>query len=403
MFDDKTLNFTNLFKRIGTLASTVGCVFALSLHATALPLQTKTPAHQKPDWEEKIVPGSQLTVLELARRIIPGIKADTGNDKITGSDLSRIRLLDGVEETGMELDRDSAQECEITGPDYFWMKDGGDRLLVLILKVNVEGVVIGVFKASSQVALLDAVTIAQDVHVDVGVEKLWAIHARHQAFVVQCWHDNSSESFDNYTFISIVNGKLRAVAGPVVSSGFATYSAVRQRVCKTSTTPKFQFARSAGPGSPGYFDLIVTEMTLKVCHRESEDWNWKTGIVSQKTVRRIWRWSEKNKQYTQVRAPVLWLSGDERVGAAQCGRLRVTAHTYSFSGLGRTRGSAPTTSQASMNPYGRLALDERRSGQTRNLQIALLFSRRRDGREPSPIGLLSKHQRTSRLFLRGVQ
>lgn len=285
--------------RIGTLVSAVGCVLALALCATSLPLQTKKKiAHEKPDWEDHIVPGSQLTVLELARRIIPDIKSDPDKpDKITASDLSGIRLVDGVEETSMEPDLVSNDEREITAPDYSWVKDGGDRLLVLLLKVNVEGVVIGLFKVTPQVTLLDAVTIAQDVHVDVELDKLWAIHPQHQAFIVQCWHDNSSESYDNYTFISIVNRKLRAVAGPIVSSGVATYSEARERLCKTSMTPKFQFVRSPGRG---YFDLAVTETTLKVCHRESEEWSWKTGIVSRKSVRRVWRWSVKKKEYREV-------------------------------------------------------------------------------------------------------
>jgi hypothetical protein len=285
-------------KRIRPLAATRSCALVLSLCATAISGQTKTTTHEKPDWEHKIVPGSQLTVLALARRIMPDIKSDPSKaDKITASDLSIIRMLDGVQPTGMELDPDSSDESEITEADYFWMKDGGYRLLVLLLKVNVEGVVIGLFKVSPEVGLLDAVTIAQDMHVDVNREKVWAIHPQHQAFSVQCWHDNSSESFDSYTFVSVVDRKLRAVAGPIVSSGFATYSTARQRLCKTSMTPKFQFVSSQGRG---YFDLVENEMTLKVCHRESEEWSWKTGVVYRKSVRRLWQWSVKKRQYRRV-------------------------------------------------------------------------------------------------------
>ena len=286
------------YKRIRALARAHSCALVLSLCATAISGQSKTATHEKPDWEDKIVPGSQLTVLELARRIMPDIKSNPSKtDQITARDLSSIRMLDGVQPTGMELDPDSGDECEITEADYFWMKDGGDRLLVLLLKVNVEGIVIGLFKVSPEVALLDAVTIAQDMHVDVNREKVWAIHPEHQAFSVQCWHDNSSESFDSYTFVSVVDRKLRAVAGPIVSSGFATYSAARQRLCKTSMTPKFQFVSSQGRG---YSDLIENEMTLKVCHRGSEEWSWKTGVVYRKSVRRLWRWSAKNKQYRRA-------------------------------------------------------------------------------------------------------
>jgi len=278
-------------KRIAALASAAGCVLALAA-------QTKTPPHEEPDWEDTIVPGSRLTVLELARLIVPDIKSDPGkSDKITGRDLSGIRLVEGVQETGMELDPDSDDECEITDPDYFWMQDGGDRFLVLLLKVDAERPVIGLFKVSPAATLLDAVTIAQDMHVDVDSKKLWAIHSQRQAFSVHCWHDNSSESFDNYTFISIVDQKLRAVAGPIGSMGFTTYLPARQRLCKTATTPKFQFVQSAGRG---YFDLIVTERTLKVCHRESEQWSWKTGVVYQKSVRRLWRWNGKKEQYRRA-------------------------------------------------------------------------------------------------------
>jgi acetyl esterase/lipase len=87
---------------------------ALSISATALPVQRKTSAHEKPDAEDQITPGSQQTVLDLARRIIPDIKTDANGSRITGSNLSGIRLLDGVEETAMELDLDSRDELEIT-------------------------------------------------------------------------------------------------------------------------------------------------------------------------------------------------------------------------------------------------------------------------------------------------
>ncbi|PYT03931.1 MAG: hypothetical protein DMF60_16895 [Acidobacteria bacterium] len=81
-------------KRIRSLASAAGWMLLLSLCATAIPVQTKTVAREKPDWEDKIVPGSQLTVRELARRMMPDIKSDPNKaDKITASDLSGIRLV----------------------------------------------------------------------------------------------------------------------------------------------------------------------------------------------------------------------------------------------------------------------------------------------------------------------
>jgi hypothetical protein len=281
--------------RIGTFCAAVVCGLTLSIYATALPFQTKTTAHEKPDWDDKIIPGSQLTVLELTRRIIPDIKSDPNKaERMIANDLSGIRLLDGVEETGMELDTESVDEHEIAETDYFWITDAGAKLLVLLFEVDGGKVGIGLFKISPEVSLLDAVTIAQDMHVNVDRDKVWEIRPGSQAFAVQCWHDNSSESFDAYTFISVVNRKLRAIANPGPYSGFAEYSAARQRLCKTSTTPKFQFVRSA---AGGYFDLIVTEMALKVCHRESVEWSWKSGVVYRKSVRRLWRWSAKMKQY----------------------------------------------------------------------------------------------------------
>jgi len=281
-------------KGIVILGSVAG-VLALSFCATTLASQTKTAKHETPSWEDKIVPNSQITVLELARQIIPDIKPESDtSDKMTTSDLSAVRLLDGVEETGMELDLEAGQKHEITEADYFWIKDGGISRLVLLLSVDVERPVIGLFQISPKVTLLDAVTIAQDMHVTVEREKLWEISSQSQAFSVECWHDNSSESFDNYTFISVVNRKLRAVAGPIGSLGFSTYLPARQRLCKTATTPKFQFVRSPGAG---YFDLIETETTLKVCHPDSAQWSWKTGVVYQKSVRNVWHWNQKNRRY----------------------------------------------------------------------------------------------------------
>jgi hypothetical protein len=155
----------------------------LFIGAAPLPVQTKTNTHEDPDWEDQIVPGSPLTVFDLTRRLIPDTKRDSDKaDKIIGSDLSRIRTLDGVEATGMELDLNSNDECEITEPDYFWLKNGSDRLLVLLLTLDAEKLVIGLFKTSPTVALVDVVTIAQDVHVNIDRKKLWSIHPQHEAF-----------------------------------------------------------------------------------------------------------------------------------------------------------------------------------------------------------------------------
>jgi hypothetical protein len=295
---NETFTSNKALQTKGALGATVVWVLALFICATALPVQTKTTAHQNPDWDDRLIPVSQLTVLDLTRRLIPDVKRDSVKaDKITGTDLSGIRLLDGVEATGMELDPESDDECEITESDYFWLKNGGDRLLVLLLKLDVEKLVIGLFRIAPAVTLLDAVTIAQDMHVDVDGEKLWSIHPQHQAFAAHSWHDNSSESFDLYTFVSVVDGKLRAVANPASFQGFTDYSSARQRVCKTAAVPEFRFVRSS---QGEYFDLIVSETTLKVCHRDSEKWSWKTGIVYKKSVRRLWRWSAKNKQYRRA-------------------------------------------------------------------------------------------------------
>ena len=280
------------------LSAPVGWILALFICATASPVQSKIPAHQKPDWEDQIVPGSRLTVLDLTRRLIPDIKrASVTADKFTATDLSGVRLLDGVEATGMELDLDSDDEREINESDYFWLKYGGTRFLVLLLTVDGEKIVIGLFKISPAVSLLDVVTIAQDVHVDVNREKVWLIHPQHEAFAVHSWHDNSSESFDQYTFISVVGGKLRAIATPGSFQGFTEYSQARQRVCKTAMSPQFRFVRSP---HRDYFDLIVKERTLKVCHRDSEKWSWNTGIVYTKSVRRLWQWSSKTRQYRRA-------------------------------------------------------------------------------------------------------
>ncbi|HSE38800.1 MAG TPA: hypothetical protein VLG74_15980 [Blastocatellia bacterium] len=285
-------------RRIVALAAPVGWILALFICATAFPVQSKATAHQKPDWGDQIVPSSRLTVLDLTRRLLPDIKQDSATaDKITATDLSGIRLLDGVEATGMELDLESDDEHEITESDYFWLKDGGNRFLVLLLTVDGEKIVVALFKISPAVTLLDAVTVAQDVHVDVNRERVWLIHPRHQAFAAHSWHDNSSESFDQYTFISVVDGKLRAVATPGSFEGFTDYSPARQRVCKTALSPEFRFVRST---HREYFDLIVSEKTLKVCHRDSEKWSWNTGIIYKKSVRRLWHWSAKNKQYRRA-------------------------------------------------------------------------------------------------------
>lgn len=292
-----------LFKTPVKLGPVAACVVALSLGAMALPVQTKTTkAHEKPDWGDRIIPGSQLTVLELARQIIPDIKSDPDKlNSFKARDLSAVRLLDGVIETGMELDLEPDGECEMGEPDYFWMKEGGQRLLLLLLQVDgaKSGVVLGLFKVSPEVGLLDAVTIAQDMHVSVDTESLWAIHSQHQAFVVESWHDNSSESYDTYTFVSIVAGKLRAIADSTPPYGFTEYSPARQRLCKTATTPKFQFVQSSGRK---YYDLLIRETTLKVCHRESEEWSWKTGIVSQKVSRQLLRWNPRVKRYRKPTA-----------------------------------------------------------------------------------------------------
>jgi len=286
---------------IRNLVSIFGFLSLLLFSATSSTAQPqKKQSHQEPEWGDSIIPGSQVTVLELAEKVIPDIKIDENKSyKVIGKNLSQVRLLDGVEETGMELDLESNDELEFTSADYLWMGERGEKLLVLILRVDIERPVIALFKVTPEIMVLDTVTMAQDVHVTVEVSKVWTIHPQHQAFVVQCWHDNSSESYDNYTFISVLNKKLRAIAGPIVSMGSTSYSSARRRVCKTSMTPTFKFNRSQGGG---YFDLIETDETLKVCHRESEEWSWKTGIVSKRTARVTYRWVSRVRQYRKSSA-----------------------------------------------------------------------------------------------------
>jgi hypothetical protein len=260
----------------------------------------KELAHHEPGWDDTIIPGSPVTVLKLAQKVIPDLDIDEKRSlKIMGKDLSKVRLLDGVETTGMELDVDAKEEHEFTGADDLWIKDRNEKLLVLILSVDIERPVIALFKVAPQIKLLDSVTMAQDAHVTVDAKKVWTIHPQHQAFVVQCWHDNSSESYDSYTFISVSNKKLRAIAGPITSTGFTEYSSARRRVCKTSMTSTFKFNRSQ---RGGYFDLIETDETLKVCHRDSEEWSWKTGIVSKRTARVTYGWNSRVKRYRRSSA-----------------------------------------------------------------------------------------------------
>lgn len=283
------------FKQIRTIAWVVSCVGLIALSANGQTSHQKKTKHESPDWEDKIVPSSPLTVFEMAQLALPDLK--TNPEKPTqyiASDLKRIRLIDGVSETGMELDPEGDEKHTISGPDFIWLKDGDRSLLVLVLTVDDSQSVMALFKASPTVALLDAATIAQDMHVSIEVDKVYTIHPGRQAFSVVCWHDNSSESYDHYTFISVVDQKLKAIAVPGAYSGFSTYSQARHRMCKQSTSPKFEFVPTP---NQGYFDLIVSEWTIKACHPDSEEWSWKTGIVFQRTVKRSWHWDPRKKQY----------------------------------------------------------------------------------------------------------
>jgi hypothetical protein len=288
------------FKQIRTVAFVTGCVMLFAMCANGQTNPQRAAKYESPDWEDKIVPSSPLTVFEMARLILPDLK--TNPEKSTeyiASDLKRIRLIGGVSETGMEIDTEGDEKHEISSPDYFWLKDGDRSLLVLVLTVDSIQSVIAVFKTTPAVTLLDAGTIAQDMHVSVEREKVYTIGPGHQAFTVVCWHDNSSESFDHFTFVSVVDQKLKAIAVPGAYTGFSTYSQARQRMCKQSTSPKFQFAPTQGNG---YYDLIVSEWTIKACHRDNEEWSWKTGIVFQRTVKRTWRWDPRRKQYRMMAA-----------------------------------------------------------------------------------------------------
>ena len=82
-----TLSCYKRSKGCAAPSALVGWSLALFISASAYTVQSKTPAQQKPDWEDRIVPGSPLTVLDLTRRLIPDVNDVDGSDKITGADL----------------------------------------------------------------------------------------------------------------------------------------------------------------------------------------------------------------------------------------------------------------------------------------------------------------------------
>src|SRR6185369_14841420 len=162
------------FKQIRTVALIASCVSILAVCAYGQTNQQKPPKYESPDWEDKIVSSSPLTVLEITRLVLPDLK--TNPEKPTqyiASDLKRIRLIDGVSETGMEIDPDGDEKHEISSPDYLWLKDGDRSLLVLVLTIDDIQSVMALFKTSPAVALLDAATIAQDSHVSIEREKVY--------------------------------------------------------------------------------------------------------------------------------------------------------------------------------------------------------------------------------------
>jgi hypothetical protein len=235
---------------------------------------------------------------DLLKLVMPDLhEKPESPDILVGRKLAEVREIKGFEFGSFEYDPESNYDIEISDVNPFWIRSEGRRLVVIVFGIDATGggiaQVAALIDETPEPKLLDLVNITADQHTSVE-DRLIDISSSSQAFEIDNWHDNSSESYDIISYFAAVGGKLKVVLDGPAYVGTTDYNSRTDRVCKTAYEHRMHLLPTS---HSGYHDIALDVTELKVCHGGQEDWSWDTGIVRRKRTREIWRWNPRHAAY----------------------------------------------------------------------------------------------------------
>ncbi len=189
----------------------------------------------------------------------------------------------------------------LDGKNATWFRTG-DGLTVALLESEKRLVV---YRGKQ---VVDKMDLPEAGH--VSLTNLMEIRAGFPAVVVQTWHDNSSESFDQQTVVGLWKGKLRKLLE--LPTAYGCVLTFEPEICKQSAS--FDLAPGQ-PGPEGVRDLSITANWKAVAHSPTDKWDWDSGVLAETHQTVVARWNPASHAYAlpAVRVSEVVYCGQDRL------------------------------------------------------------------------------------------
>jgi len=245
---------------------------------------------QSTNLNDPISKGSQITCVDLFRRILPDLKTDS-KDEATAHQSIPLKSLSGdADAVALE------SEIKISSFELRRIRSEGNSLLLLRADLTAEDAnqstpyegeasLIAVFRLEPKLELLDAVDIKTDRFSGFwGKNPVLALDSRNDAFVVYSTHWNAGESYNDIYLLFIDRGRIRVITNQFI------YNTQGCGVTFTET-PFFQASPVAGRRYPN----VLVSVKLKK-DADPENCSRRTpGFI--RYYRGIYQWNDAKGEY----------------------------------------------------------------------------------------------------------
>lgn len=199
---------------------------------------------------DPIVEFDNLTYLDLAKVLVPGLKEDDGN--YVGTLPGPVRSLAYPDELVSELAIDTNQ-----GEAMSFLTTDGWRLALMIPGETPEGegsVVVAIFDPYDPTHVIDMVDVHTDQWTGFEASPRRRLGPNDDGFLVQNYHFNSNQGYHDTALIALVEGKLTQMAS--VFTFNENYCGMRREQTWTMAQ-----VTTDDPGQWSPFTITVTETT----------------------------------------------------------------------------------------------------------------------------------------------
>jgi hypothetical protein len=248
-------------------------------------------ASQVADLKAPIWQGSQITYLDLFRKLLPDLKNPTGESEVIAHRSIPLRRLDADSDT-------SALESDISISAFESRQIKSDGKSIILLRADLaaadanestpyegEASLLAAFSAEPKLELIDALDIKTDRFTGFwGENPIMHLNPQNDALIVYSTHWNAGESYNDISLLFIQRGRFKLIANQFI---FNT-----QGCGVTFTeTPSFQAVPAVGRKYPN----ILLKVKLK---KDPDDRNCErrtAGFV--RYYQAIYSWNEAKAKY----------------------------------------------------------------------------------------------------------